>query len=112
MLYRKHKESVDGKWHFNQHCVSWPRENFFDMAVPEVDEHDLLCSECVRLRSLNQVAADFLTVGSHDGYVRSHHMNPRAIPFTSGRSPLDLRNFLIVQRRFVAPQNDDARLLV
>jgi len=67
MLYRKHKQSVDGKWHFNRQCASWPRENFFDMAVPEVDEHELLCPECVRLRSLNQVAADFLTVCSQDG---------------------------------------------
>src|SRR5215831_5778682 len=69
MLYRKHRESVDGKWHFNRQCRSWPRENFLDMAVPEVDEHELLCSECVRLRSRKELSSGFVFTGEEPSYI-------------------------------------------
>jgi hypothetical protein len=52
MLYRRPRESVDGRWHFNRECPFWPRHNYVGIAAArQVNGHKLLCPTCGKLES-------------------------------------------------------------
>jgi hypothetical protein len=45
--YRKHKQRIEGEWHFHPDCLDWPEYRCIEKAIPPFDES--LCSACVRL---------------------------------------------------------------
>jgi hypothetical protein len=53
--YRKHKNSLNGDWHFHLDCPLWPEADYIQTSSPRIiEENGHLCRKCVKLESPNR----------------------------------------------------------